>query len=111
MSTVPRRPAFSSFPLAALAAAFATGVALARFAAPPLAACVVCGVLLFAFSVFTLYREKPALASTTLLSAFVFAGGAVALAELKGVAENRVRRFYERGEFVSGDPVELTGVL
>ncbi|HZB46448.1 MAG TPA: hypothetical protein VE360_14430, partial [Pyrinomonadaceae bacterium] len=60
MGAAPHRPAFSSFPLAALAAAFAVGVALARFAAPPLAACVVCGALLSAFSVFALYRKKLA---------------------------------------------------
>ncbi|HEX6622106.1 MAG TPA: ComEC/Rec2 family competence protein, partial [Pyrinomonadaceae bacterium] len=111
MGAVPHRPAFSSSPLAALAAAFAAGVALARFAAPPLAACIVCGALLSVFSVYALYRKKLALASTTLLAAFVFAGVALALAETKGIAENRVRRFYERGEIASGDPLELTGVL
>lgn len=111
MSTVPQRPAFSSFPLAALAAAFALGITLTRCARPPLTLCLIVGALFSAVSLLAFIRGRLALSASTLLVAFAFAGGALALAESAGVAENRARRFYERGEVVSGEPVEVTGVL
>lgn len=112
MSTgLPHRPSFNPHPLALLAASFAAGILLAHFTAPPLFVLLVSGALvaLVALVAFKRGRLKPA----TILIVLAFACGGAAFAEVerRGVGGERVRRLYEEGCIVSGDPVELTGVV
>ncbi len=50
-------------------------------------------------------------ATLSILLAFASAGAAFASVERRGVGDERVRRLYEDGRVVSGDPVEITGVV
>jgi competence protein ComEC len=43
--------------------------------------------------------------------AFFWAGATLAIVEHRGVAANRVQRFFDDGVIASGDPVEVTGVM
>ncbi|MBC7930851.1 MAG: ComEC/Rec2 family competence protein [Rubrivivax sp.] len=112
MSAVSHRPTYSAHPLAALAAAFAVGVLLARLVTPPLSLLLVSVAIITASSVFAILRKTYTLATTLVIVAFVCAGASLAvLDERRAHAETRLRSFYERGEIAPGDPVELTGVL
>ncbi len=111
VQTVPHRPPFNPQPLALLAVSFAAGILLARLAAPPLFISLLSSALatLLAFAAFK--RRRPALATWIILLAFASLGAAFAVVEGRGVGRERVRRLYEEGRVVSGDPVEITGIV
>ncbi|MCA1591442.1 MAG: ComEC/Rec2 family competence protein [Acidobacteria bacterium] len=111
MRAVAHQPEFSAFPLISLAASFACGVLAARFVAPPLSLCLASGAIVTTLSLLCFKLKKQVPATSFLIIAFACAGAALALEESQSVSEKRMRRFYERGDIASGEPVEVTGVL
>lgn len=102
---------FSAYPLVVLAAAYASGVLLARLADAPLSACVSLAALTSASAFLAAFKRSTATARLVLL-AFACAGAALASVESKvSAGERQLRGLYERGRITSGEPVELTGVL
>ncbi len=112
MRVAPHKVFFSLSPLVTLAASFAAGVVLAAYfvalSVRVSLACCACFTLL-ALIAFAVKRLSPA--TFFLIIAFACAGSTLALEEKRGIPENSVRRFYERGEVASDEPVEMTGVL
>ena len=104
------RSSFNPHPLALLGAAFACGVLLARFTQLTIVIFIACGMICSALAVVALARARL-VASAFVCAAFVCVGGGLAVVEREGVPKDRVRRFYEEGRLVSGDVVELTGVV
>jgi competence protein ComEC len=100
----------NSNPLALLAAAFAFGIFVARFASVPLVACLVAGALCTALSIYCQARLRASLATFFIALAFCCAGAAFWL-ETTAVNARRVQRLADEGITESGDPVEATGVL
>ncbi|HEX8500871.1 MAG TPA: ComEC/Rec2 family competence protein [Pyrinomonadaceae bacterium] len=107
-----RRTDFSAYPLAALAAAFAAGVLLARLASATPSACVALSALATAAAALAAFKRREAAAARLVVVAFACAGASLSALEAKASrAGTRLRSFYERGVIAPGDPVEVTGVL
>ncbi len=103
---------FSAYPLAALAAAFAAGVLLARLAGLPPAPCVALAALASAAALLAALKKSSAVASLLVALAFACAGASLSSLEASEArGESRLRSLYERGVIAPGDPVEVTGVL
>ena len=112
MQTVaPHRPSFCPHPLALLAACFAAGVLLARALQVSISTSVVIAASASALAAVAFLRRKHGLASSLVCAAFALAGLSLASAERNEVARDRVRRLFEEGKIVAGEPVELTGVV
>jgi Domain of unknown function (DUF4131) len=112
MHAPPQTPDYSAYPLAALAAAFAAGVLLARLAGAPPAVCVTLAALVSAASVFAALKKRDAAASLLVALAFACAGASLSSLESQASrSETRLRSLYERGVIAPGDPVEVTGVV
>ena len=112
MAVIPRTSDFSAYPLAALAAAFASGVLLARLSSAPPLACVTLAALASASALFAFLKKQDAGATRLVVLTFACAGGALASLEAEAArGEARLRSFYERGVVAPGEPVEVTGVL
>ncbi|MCA1621636.1 MAG: ComEC/Rec2 family competence protein [Acidobacteria bacterium] len=112
MDSASRRTDFSAYPLAALAAAYASGVLLARVAGAPPAPCVTVAALATLAALLAAWKRREGAATLLLLLSFVCAGAALSSLEARAArAETRLRGFYERGRIAPGDPVELTGVI
>ncbi|HYH86445.1 MAG TPA: ComEC/Rec2 family competence protein [Pyrinomonadaceae bacterium] len=112
MLTAPHRPNFSAHPLAALAAAFAVGVLLARLVSPPLSLCLTLAAIITVSTALATLWNRLALATWLVVVAFVCAGASLAALEgRRAHGDTRLRSFYERGEIAPGDPVDLTCVL
>jgi competence protein ComEC len=112
MDDASHRPDFSAYPLAALAAAFAAGVLLARLAAAPPAPSAALAALVSASAILAALRKRDAAASLLVTLAFACAGASLTSLEAdeaRGVS--RLRSLYERGRIAAGDPVEVTGVV
>jgi competence protein ComEC len=106
------RPPFHPHPLALLAVAVAAGIVCARLVSPPLSLSVIAGTLATLGACVAFRRERFTAATVSVVLAFACAGAALAGAEgLSGARGESVRRAYEEGRVVSGDPVELTGVV
>jgi competence protein ComEC len=102
---------FGEHPLVVLAAAFATGVLLARLVHAPPYACVTLAALTSASTLFAAFKRKEVAARLVVL-AFACAGAALSSVELRDAGgASRLRGLYESGRVSSGEPVELTGVL
>ncbi|HWS88459.1 MAG TPA: ComEC/Rec2 family competence protein [Pyrinomonadaceae bacterium] len=102
---------FGEHPLVVLAAAYASGVLLARLTHAPPSVCVTLAALTSALAFFVAFKRRGAAARLVVL-AFACAGAALSSVELKESAgEARLRGLYESGRVASGEPVELTGVL
>src|SRR2546423_14211457 len=112
MSSIPHRQTFSSYPLVALASAFAAGVLLARLAPLPLAPSVAFAAFVTASAVVAALKKRHACAARLVILTFACAGAVLASVEAReNRDESRLRSFYERGNIAPGEPVELTGVL
>ncbi|MDT7689330.1 MAG: competence protein ComEC [Acidobacteriota bacterium] len=112
MSTAPHKPNFSAYPLAALAAAFASGVLFSHLNYAPPSTFIVIAALVSASALFAAIKKRDVAATLLLLLAFACAGALLSSVEAKAArAETRLLRFYERGEVAPGEPVEVTGVL
>jgi competence protein ComEC len=111
MSGSPSTSNFSEYPLVVLAAAYASGVLLARLADAPPSACVSLAALTSASAFLAAFKRSKATARLVVL-AFACAGAALSSVETKvSAGETRLRGLYESGRIASGEPVELTGVL
>ncbi len=109
---VVHQPSFSACPLVVLAVAFAVGVLVASLSTlPVLAPCLVAGVCLSVCAVVMFVRDRLRASALLVVASFFCAGAAASLVEEARVGETRVRRLYERGQLVVGEPVEVTGVL
>jgi competence protein ComEC len=112
MHTPPQTPDFSAYPLAALAAAFAAGVLLARLADLPPAPCLALAALASVAALITAFKKTDAAASLLVALAFACAGASLSPLETKGArGVSRLRSLYEHGRIAPGDPVEVTGVI
>lgn len=102
---------FSEHPLVVLAAAFASGVLLARLTQAPPYACVTLASLTSTFAFIAAFKKKHAAARLVVL-AFACAGAALSSVESRDAGgASRLRGLYEKNQITSGEPVELTGVL
>jgi competence protein ComEC len=99
---------FTLYPLAWLSVCFAAGILLenliATFWQIYLAACLISAILVLIF-----IRQKAAV--PFLLLSFIAAGALCFQAEKSSVAPNRLKNLYDRQIFVSGEPLEITGIL
>ncbi|MET0649976.1 MAG: ComEC/Rec2 family competence protein [Pyrinomonadaceae bacterium] len=103
---------FSEYPLVVLAAAFASGVLLARLCSAPPSVGVTLAALASAASLVTFIRKREAASARLVVLAFACVGAALSSLEAKESAgAARLRGLYEGGRIASGDSVELTGVL
>jgi competence protein ComEC len=111
MSTLPHRRNFSDYPLAALAASFASGVLLSNLTHASLGPCLTLAALSSASAIVSTLK-RHASASYFVLAALVFAGASLASLEARDSrAESRLRVLYERGHIAPGEPVEVTGIV
>lgn len=111
MRAVPQQLTFLPHPLAVLAAAFGLGILAASFVPLPLKLLLACGAAL-SFAALYGYLKRWTLASSWLIViAFFFAGATLEALERRGIAADRVERFYDEGLIAAGDSVEVTGVL
>jgi competence protein ComEC len=98
------------FPLAQLAAGFASGILLSQTAARFFL--IVCVSILFTLGALTfLVCNRIRLATVSLLLAFAFCGATLTLLELRTPEPERIKRLLEDGVVKSGGPIEITGVL
>jgi competence protein ComEC len=99
---------FTLYPLAWLSICFACGILLEKLLAAPwqiyLAVCFISAVLAFVF-----IKQKSGVA--LLLLAFTAVGALCFQIEKKSVAPHRLRNLYDNRIFISGEPVQLTGIL
>jgi competence protein ComEC len=111
MRALPQRPTFLPHPLAGLAAALALGITLARFTYWPLKLLLPFALAL-SLAAFYSYLKNLSLASSLIIVfAFFFMGATLEVLEKSSVTLNRVERIYDEGLIVSGEPVEVTGVM
>jgi competence protein ComEC len=101
-------PNFSLYPLAWLAISFAFGIFIANFLTFPwqiyLAVCLIP-------TVFTIVFFKHKFAAIFLIISFAALGALSFQTEKQSVAPNRLKILYENNELISGEPLEITGVL
>lgn len=102
---------FSEYPLVVLAAAFASGVLLARLAHAPPSVCVTLAALASASALVVFLKRREAAAARLVVLAFACAGAALSSIESKELGVGRLRGLYESGRIAPVEPVELTGVL
>ena len=103
---------FSEHPLIVLAAAFASGVLLARFAPAPPSVCIALAALASAASLVAFVKKREVASARLVVLAFACAGAALSsVGSKESAGAARLRGLYANGRIASGDPVELTGVL
>src|SRR3954470_14913242 len=111
MAGSPPTSNFSEHPLVVLAAAFASGVLLARLTSAPPYICVTLAALTSTSTFFVAFKRRKVTARLVVL-AFACAGAALSSVESKELdSQARLRGLYESNQISSGEPVELTGVL
>lgn len=111
MSGSPQTSDFSEHPLVLLAAAYASGVLLARLAYAPVHVCLTLAALTSAFALCAAYKRWRHAARLVVL-AFLCVGAALASVESNEPSgASRLRDLYESGRVAPADPIELTGVL
>ncbi|HEX8283236.1 MAG TPA: ComEC/Rec2 family competence protein [Pyrinomonadaceae bacterium] len=112
MDAASTRTDFNAYPLAALAAAFAAGVLLARLSGATPAPCVALAAAVTLAALLAARKRRDGAATLLVLSSFVCAGATLSSLEAKAAhAGTRLRSLYERGVIAPGEPVELTGVV
>src|SRR5215207_1483003 len=111
MAESPPTSNFGEHPLVVLAAAFASGVLLARFTFAPPSASVTLAAFASASALVVFLRRREAAAARLLVLAFACAGAALASVESQASGAGRLRGLYESGRIAAGEPVELNGVL
>ncbi|HEY0170246.1 MAG TPA: ComEC/Rec2 family competence protein, partial [Pyrinomonadaceae bacterium] len=112
MSTASDKSDFSAYPLASLAAGFASGVLLVRVSGAGPTPCVALAALATLAALLASWKKRDGAAALLVVLAFACAGAALSSLEAEASrAGTRLRSFYERGLIESGAPVELTGVV
>lgn len=106
------KPDFSAYPLASLAAGFASGVLLARLAGAEPTSYVALAALVTLAALLASWKKRDSAAALLVVLAFACAGATLSSSETRASrAHTRLRSFYERGLITSGAPIELTGVV
>jgi competence protein ComEC len=99
---------FTLYPLAWLSICFAFGILLEKLLETPwqiyLAVCLISAILAFVF-----IKQKSVVAF--LLLSFAALGALCFQIEKKSVALHRLKNLYDQQIFISGEPVELNGIL
>ncbi|MGI8556488.1 MAG: ComEC/Rec2 family competence protein [Pyrinomonadaceae bacterium] len=99
---------FSLYPLAWVAVFFAFGIIIGNFSdfstAVFLSVCLISAILTVIF-----FRRK--FIFVFLLISFIALGGLCLQIEKNSAAPNRLKILYDKKEFISGEPVEITGIL
>ncbi len=113
MRAVPHTSSCARYPLIALACLFACGILAAQFvAAGLLIACLSCGLFLFALALACFASGKENIALIVIALSFFCAGMTMWLVEKRNHSlAGSVGQLYEDGALISGEPVEVTGVL
>ena len=104
----PKKADFSPYPLALLAVFFALGILVENFASLPVN--VFLFVCLTAFCCAIVFSGKN-FALFFLFVSFAALGGLCLQIEKHSVAPNRLKKLYDQNELVSGEPIEIMGVL
>ena len=103
---------FGEHPLVVLAAAFASGVLLARLTSAPPSACITLAAFASASAFVVSFKRREAAAARLVVLAFACAGAALSsVGAREAEGGTRLRGLYESGRIASGEPVELSGVL
>src|SRR5215207_1260796 len=104
MSGSPPTSNFGEHPLVVLAAAFASGVLLARYTHAPPSASITLAAFASASALVVFYKRREAGAARLLLLAFACAGAALSSVEAEeaGGGGARLRGLYEGGRIISG---------
>ena len=87
---------------------FAAGVVAAKVSAIDLDWLIAVGVIL---AILSFVFRKENVATILILAAFVVAGSSLATIETKSISPDRLRVLYDNGAILSGDAVEIEGVL
>ncbi|MGI8470221.1 MAG: DNA internalization-related competence protein ComEC/Rec2 [Pyrinomonadaceae bacterium] len=103
-----KKPDFSHYPLAWLAVFFALGIFIGNFFAASIYIFIV-GCLLAAISTIIFFKQKSA--TVFLVVSFAALGAMCLQIEKSSIAPDRLKILYDKNEFVSGEPIEITGVL
>lgn len=103
-----RPPNFNRDPMLWLALAFASGIPVSHLINFDLRVAII-AVAVFAVTAFFLRTNR--IATWLLLIAFCFAGTSAALVERHNVSPDRLKILYDNGTLISGEPVEVEGVL
>jgi competence protein ComEC len=100
-------------PLVALALSLAVGIFVFQYFDRPRLAIVfgVAAAVLFSIAAALVLRGLSPIAIAFLLVAFVGTGYLLALVEARSVSPNRIVPMFERGELLSGEPVEVSGII
>src|SRR5882724_7403793 len=100
-------------PLVVLALSLAFGIFVFQYFAKPRLAIVVvvAAVVVFSIAAALVLRVVSPIAIAFLLVAFVGTGYLLALVEARSVSPNRIVPMFERGELLSGEPVEVSGTI
>ncbi|MEJ7698414.1 MAG: DUF4131 domain-containing protein [Pyrinomonadaceae bacterium] len=101
-------PDFALYPLLWIAIVFSFGILAGKFSPFTwqinLIICIICAVL-------SAFFIKQKFALVLLFAAFFTAGGLTYQIENKTPAPNRLKRIYDEKRIISGDPIEIEGVL
>lgn len=103
-----RPPNFNRDPMLWLALAFASGILVSHAVNFDLRVAII-AVAVFAITAFFLRTNR--ITTWLLLIAFCFAGMSAALVEKHNVSPDRLKILYDNGTLISGEPVEVEGVL
>lgn len=95
-------------PLLVLATGFSVGIVAAKFL---ITDWTVLTALLVVSSFVALIQRANALSAPALFLAFAAAGGLCFFAETNSIADDRLRQFYDTGRLISGDALDLEGVV
>lgn len=108
MPTDRQVPDFASFPLLWLAAALASGILAAKLFEVSIWFSIPAAIL---FGVIAAAIRDKGVATILILAAFILAGAALLGIERSSITPDRVRSLYDSGVVVSGDPVDIEGVV
>jgi competence protein ComEC len=99
---------FTLHPLLWLAIAFSAGIAIAGFFELPTYISAIPVVIFASFSIAT---RMESVSTYFVIASFLALGFGCFQFEQAGVAENRIRRLFDAGNLVSGEPLEIEGEL
>lgn len=103
-----RPPKFNRNPMLWLGMAFALGILVANVVNADLR---IVAIVALTFTVSAFLLRSKSVATSILLAAFGLAGFASAVAEKRSVSPDRLKILFDNGTLISGEPVEVEGVL
>ncbi len=101
-------PSLSMVPVLWLAAFFGCGIAIAHLFEIDLRMATIAS---FTAAVLAYFFRRSGAATILIVLAFVAAGAVAHTAEKQGVRPDRIKLLYDSGVLISGEPVEIEGVL